>query len=141
MLQLTVFPCALLATLVWAVPALPCVAPRANGGAASVASAVGAERGCCAVIETPQVAGCCAQRTAPDTHQHASNGDGGCSPSDGCQCPPGCPAPCGGGKLPCAPAEPLAGALILDPLSALIATNAQGASECGGEAIFHPPRG
>jgi len=120
-----------LAIVAMAVPgsALPCQAPQCFGTTQALAS------------ESTDSCGCCAgkasnSRLTEDTgfpteesHKHQP-----------CDCPPGCPAPCGSGKLPTMTASVLVGPAMSGPVLRVVGIAQTTHTTSAVADILRPPR-
>jgi hypothetical protein len=107
--------------------ALPCFAPDCGQARSAVQPAGENPRCSCCAGEAPE-------SPKPDEDSR--------SPHDGhpCDCPPGCPAPCGLGKLPCPPVDPIRTSVEMAPAGILLGPTRISPSDIPVDAVFHPPR-
>ncbi len=118
-----------IAAVVLAMPsaALPCLATHC--AQAQSAADDPADHACC-----PGCAGGATDTPSPN-QDNRSHGDG-----IPCDCPPGCPAPCGSGKPPCPPIEAASTVDSMAPLGAPAGPPPAAHVDVTPEGVFHPPR-
>jgi hypothetical protein len=107
--------------------ALPCLARDCEQARSAVDD--GAQDHCCCSCVNDD------GDSAQPVEEDQSPGGGG-----PCGCPPGCPAPCGSGKLPCPPVEPFKAAVETAPAGVLPDPTSLPPSDATTEGVFHPPR-
>lgn len=129
--QLTAQTAMVLAIAAMAVPgsALPCQAPQCFGTTQVHTANASDSCGCCAGKAPKSTSSDGSESPTERSHKHQP-----------CDCPPGCPAPCGSGKLPTMAATALVGPATSGPILRVVGIAQTTHTTSAVEDILRPPR-